>query len=188
MLGAVYRVTSPTGALFVAMSPHLVGYLQVMLDAMGWHYRNTIVWHYTFGPAQQHKWTPSHTPILYYTKHPKRFTFNADAIRVPSARMEKYKDKRASPKGKVPDDVWTISRLCGTFLERTGHVCQQPLELVEQGIKACSNEGDLVCDPFAGSGTTLEAAVRLRRRAIGCEVSQATAALARQRMAERVAS
>ncbi len=126
------------------------------------------------------------------------FTFNRLAVAVPSARQTTYKDKRANATGKMPDDTWYLrpqlamedngtdgqnlfeadgdtwylSRLCGTFKERLGwHPCQLPEALLERVIKLASNPGDLVFDPFAGSGTTLSVAARLGRRWLGCELS-----------------
>ena len=130
------------------------------------------------------------------TKTP--FTFNYDAVSVKSARQTTYNDARANPKGKMPDDtwylrpaealqdkdamghtlfdtdgdVWNPSRLCGTFREREQwHPCQLPEALLERIVKCSSNPGDLVFDPFSGSGTTLAVANRLERRWLGTELS-----------------
>jgi site-specific DNA-methyltransferase (adenine-specific) len=135
------------------------------------------------------KFSRSHAHILYYVYDPKQYTFNADAIRVPSARLTTYADRRANPLGKVPDDtwilrpqettqhfhpeqdVWYFPRVCGTFQERLGHPCQMPEAILERIIKVATNPGDLVVDPFAGSGTTLAVAKRLGRNYWGCELS-----------------
>ncbi|NLH39806.1 MAG: site-specific DNA-methyltransferase [Elusimicrobia bacterium] len=94
-------------------------------------------------------------------------------IRVPSARQLIYKDKRANPLGKIPDDVWQFSRVCGTFKERIGkHPCQMPEDLLELIIKTSSNQGDLVLDPFGGTGTTSVVAKRLKRNFITMEISK----------------
>ena len=70
-------------------------------------------------------------------------------------------------------ETWFFSRVAGTFQERTGfHGCQMPEQLLGRIIKACSNEGDFVLDPFAGSGTTLAAAKKLGRRFVGFELSK----------------
>jgi site-specific DNA-methyltransferase (adenine-specific) len=135
------------------------------------------------------------------TKHAERFTFNADAVRVPSARQLKYHDQRANKTGKVPDDVWVLlpneqapdhfrpdtdvwlqSRVCGTFKERAGHVTQLPLALVERIVQVASSLGDLLLDPFAGTGTLLVAARKLGRRSIGIEQAAQTLELAKRRL------
>src|SRR5947209_13414337 len=151
--------------------------------------RNWIVWHYTFGMSCTRKFNRSHAHILYYVADPKRFTFNADGIRVASARQTIYADRRANPSGKLPDDTWVlrpqeeerafrpetdtwyVPRVCGTFKERTGHPCQMPEPVLERIVRASSNPGDLVLDPFAGSGTTLAVAKRLDCRFLGVELS-----------------
>jgi site-specific DNA-methyltransferase (adenine-specific) len=177
--------------------------------------RNWIIWHYTFGQNCKLKFNRSHAHLFYCVgssalgkwkvKEPP-FTFNRQAIAVPSARQTTYGDKRANPTGKLPDDTWYLrpqqveqegiarflgpdedtwylSRLCGTFKERVGwHPCQLPEALLERIIKVSSNEGDLVFDPFVGSGTTLAVAARLGRSWLGCELSDDYATKATQRI------
>jgi site-specific DNA-methyltransferase (adenine-specific) len=196
-----HRVLKPTGSLFLFMGAWLQAESLLLLKRLGFNFRNTIPWYNTFGQAQKRKFTPSWTAIHYVTMHPREFTFNADAIRVPSARQLLYNDRRANPKGKVPDDVWVLlperqapecfrpdsdlwlqSRVCGTFKERVGHVTQLPLPLVERIVKVASNPGDVVLDPFAGTGTVLVAARKLGRQSIGIELSDETARIAQGRL------
>ena len=143
----------------------------------------------------------SHAHLFYFVKDPKSFTFNDGSIRVPSARQLVYLDSRADPKGRVPDDTWILRpqdvpdgfapegdtwyfpRVCGTFKERAGwHGCQMPEQLLGRIVRACSNEGEVVLDPFAGSGTTLVVAKKLGRRPIGFELSPDYAAQAQARL------
>jgi site-specific DNA-methyltransferase (adenine-specific) len=165
--------------------------------------RNWIVWHYTFGVNCKRKFNRSHAHILYFVKDDSNFTFNADAIRVPSARQTTYADRRANPVGKLPDDTWIlrpqederyfqdsddtwhVPRVCGTFKERGEHPCQMPQALLERIIRVASNVGDLVLDPFAGSGTTLAAAKKWGRDYLGIELSPNYAEKVRDRL-ERV--
>src|ERR671914_507472 len=148
------------------------------------------------------KFAKSHTHILYFTKHVKEFTFNADAVRVASARQTTYADRRANPKGKLPDDTcylrpqetpeplfdpgcdtWYVSRVCGTFKEREGwHGCQMPIGVLNRIILASSNPGDVVLDPFNGSGTTVVAAALLGRKYVGIDQSEEYVAYARKRL------
>ncbi|HWG45715.1 MAG TPA: site-specific DNA-methyltransferase [Gemmataceae bacterium] len=201
-LAAVRRVLKPDGSFYVAIGDEYVAELKVRLDALGFVMRNWIVWHYTFGVNCKLKFNRSHAHILYYVMDPKRFTFNAAAVRVPSARQTTYADRRANPVGKLPDDTWVlrpqeddrcfaadsdtwyVARVCGTFKERTGHPCQMPEAVLERIIRVSSNPGDVVLDPFAGSGTTLAAAKRLGRRYLGIELSEDYAERVRQRLAE----
>jgi site-specific DNA-methyltransferase (adenine-specific) len=204
-LAAVKRVLKPTGSFYVAIGDEYVAELKVRLDALGLTLRNWIVWHYTFGVNCKLKFNRSHAHILYYVVNPKQFTFNADAVRVPSARQTTYADRRANPAGKLPDDTWVlrpqedgrlfppdgdtwyVARVCGTFKERTGHPCQMPEAVLERIIRVSSNAGDLVLDPFAGSGTTLATAHRLDRRYLGVELSEAYADAIRRRLAAAAA-
>ena len=171
-----------------------------MLDKLGLTLRNWIVWHYTFGVNCTKKFNRSHAHIFYYVRDPKRYTFNAEEVRVPSARMTTYADRRANPVGKLPDDTWVlrpqeseshfrtdqdtwfVSRVCGTFKERLNHPCQMPEGVLERIIRVASNPGDLVIDPFAGSGTTLAVAKKLGRRFLGCELSDEYAEGVRKRL------
>ena len=147
--------------------------------------RNRITWHETFGVYCHNKFGRTSRPIYYATKSPKSFTFNKDAVTVPSARQEKYGDKRAAPGGKIMGDVWEISRVCGTFKERVkGVPTQLPGELVERIVGVSSNPGDVVLDPFAGSGTTLAIAKRMGRSGIGIELNPEYASISEARVLE----
>jgi DNA modification methylase len=201
-LTAVRRVLKPDGSFYVAIGDEYVAELKVRLDALGLTMRNWIVWHYTFGVNCKRKFNRSHAHILYYVMDPKHFTFNDSAVRVPSARQTTYADRRANPVGKLPDDTWVlrpqederfflpdsdtwhVPRVCGTFKERTLHPCQMPEAVLERIVRVSSHPGDLVLDPFAGSGTTLAAAKRLGRRYLGVELSPEYAESVRARLAE----
>ncbi|MCX7700902.1 MAG: site-specific DNA-methyltransferase, partial [Gemmataceae bacterium] len=185
---------------WLAIGDEYVAEHKVRLDALGLTMRNWVIWHYTFGVHCEKKFTRSHAHLLYYVADAKRFTFNADAVRVPSARQMVYADRRANPKGRVPDDTWVlrpqedarffrpdgdtwyVPRVCGTFKERTGHPCQMPEAVLDRIIRVTTNPGDVVLDPFAGSGTTLVVAKRLGRRFLGIELSENYAEEVRQRL------
>lgn len=218
-LRACCRLMAPTASLYVAIGARYQAEVKRLCHGAGLHWRNTIVWHYTFGPNQRSNWVPSWVAIHYFTKHPKVWTWNQEEIKVPSARQLKYNDRRASPNGKTPDNVWVLlpdeyrksqveeqptngsqpcsptpcifpsesncwleSRICGTFKERTGHPCQMPLPILERIVRASSSPGDLVLDPFLGSGTTGAAALKLGRRFWGIELSREYLILAAERM------
>jgi len=227
----VVRVLKPNGTFWLAIGDEYAAELKVMLQKdHGLTCRSWVVWYYTFGVNCTNKFSRSHAHLFYMVKDPKAFTFNADAIRVPSARQLVYADRRANPKGRLPDDTWIIEsresrvqspepdkgvplstldsrpswvlrpqdlpegfrpdedtwyfpRVCGTFAERAGwHGCQMPERLLGRIIEACSNKGDLVLDPFAGSGTTLAVAKKLRRRFLGFELSAEYARLVKKRL------
>jgi site-specific DNA-methyltransferase (adenine-specific) len=205
---AVHRALKPTGSFYLAIGDNDVADLCcIARRRIGFNLRNWIVWHYTFGQQTKLKFAKSHTHILYFTKDRKEFTFNADEVRVASARQTTYADVRANPKGKLPDDTWylrpqeagddffnpaldtwSVSRVCGTFNERAGwHGCQMPLEVLNRIIAASSNPGDIVLDPFNGSGTTVVSAALLGRKYVGIDQSPAYVAFARKRLEETLA-
>ncbi|MBI4688767.1 MAG: site-specific DNA-methyltransferase [Nitrospirae bacterium] len=168
-----YRLLKENGSLYIAIGDEFAAEINIILKRTGFYFRNWILWYYTFGQNQRKKFNRSHTHILYFTKDKEKFKFNSEAIRIPSARQLVYKDKRANPKGKVPDDVWEFPRVCGTFKERIGeHPCQMPESLLERIIKVSSDVGDVALDPFGGTGTTAAVAKRLKRSYITIEISE----------------
>ena len=184
-MAACYRVLKATGSFWVAIGDDYAAEVRIIARKLDLHLRNWVIWHYTFGQNTKRKFARSHTHLFYWVKDPKKFTFNDMAVRIPSARQTTYADKRANPKGKLPDDVWSFSRLCGTFNERVGwHPCQMPERVLERIIKVSSNTGDLVIDPFSGSGTTCVVAARLGRRYLGIDISQEYVKYSRKRIAE----
>jgi DNA modification methylase len=208
-MSAVHRALKPTGSFYLAIGDEFAAELCVEAKKIGFHLRNWIIWHYTFGQQPKNKFARSHTHILYFTKDKKGFTFNADAVRVASARQTTYKDARANPKGKLPDDTWflrpqeaaehgyfeaghatwNVSRVCGTFKEREGwHGCQMPIGVLNRIILASSNPGDVVLDPFNGSGTTVVAAALLGRDYVGIDQSEEYVGYARKRLEHALAA
>jgi len=187
-MGACHQALTSTGSFWVAIGDEYAAEVRLIARRLGLHLRNWVIWHYTFGQNTRKKFARSHTHLFYWTKDPKAFTFNDQAVRIPSARQTTYADKRAHPKGKLPDDVWSFSRVCGTFNERARwHPCQMPERLLERIVLACSNPGDLVLDPFSGSGTTCVVAARLGRRYTGIDISEEYVRRARRRIAQTLA-
>jgi DNA modification methylase len=202
-LSACNRVLKPTGSAYVAIGDEMAAEVCIAMKKLGWVQRNWCIWAYGFGQHSKHKFGRSHTHILYFTKSSTEWVWNGDDILVPSLRATKYGDKRAKDGGRVPPDifeesytesdmvpldVWRVSRLCGTFKERVKrqdgsvHPCQMPLSILERIIKASSNRGDLVLDPFCGTGTTAVAAQTLGRRYLTMDVSEEYVEVAKGRL------
>lgn len=181
------RALKPTGSMFVAIGDEYAASVKLALDRSGLHFRNWIIWHYTFGVYCKTKFGRDHAHVLYYCKDRNDRTFNGDRILIPSARQTHYGDKRASVEGRVPGDVWNYPRVCGTFKERNdfGHQCQMPEALLERVIKVASNKKEVVLDPFGGTGTTAAVAAKLKRRFITVELSPAYCAGAFRRLKKR---
>jgi len=202
-IAQVVRALKADGTFWLAIGDEYAAELKVAMQrAHRLVCRSWVIWYYTFGVNCKSKFTRSHAHLFQMVKDPKRFTFNADSIRVPSARQLVYADARANPKGRLPDDTWILrpqdvpdgfrpdqdtwyfSRVAGTFRERAGwHGCQMPEQLLGRIIRASSNEGETVLDPFGGSGTTLAVAKKLGRRFVGFELSPEYAANITERLA-----
>ncbi len=200
----VIRVLKDDGSFWLAIGDEYAAEMKVLMQrTLGMTCRSWVIWYYTFGVNCQKKFNRSHAHLFQMVKDPDNFTFNADAIRVPSARQLVYGDKRANPRGRLPDDTWILRpqdlpegfqpdddtwyfpRVAGTFKERSGfHGCQMPEQLLGRIIRISSNEGELVLDPFAGSGTTLAAACKLRRKYLGYEISTDYVKAIRQRLGD----
>ncbi len=198
----VSRVLKPTGAFWLAIGDEYAAELKVLFHReLGFSLRSWVVWYYTFGVHCSKKFARSHAHLFYFVKDPKQFTFNDKDIRVPSARQLIYFDARANPEGRVPDDTWIlrpqdvpdgfqaesdtwyVPRVCGTFKERAGwHGCQMPEQVLGRIIRACSNPGEVVLDPFSGSGTTVVVAKKLGRQPLGFELSTDYAQAVRERL------
>lgn len=170
---ACYRILKPNGSFYIAIGDDYAADVKLIADQLKLEMRNWIIWHYTFGQQTKNKFARSHTHILYFVKDKNDFIFNADRIRVISDRQKVYRDKRANPAGKMPDDVWNeYPRVCGTFKERMNFPCQMPESLLARIIHVSSNEGNWVLDPFSGSGTTAVVAHKLKRIYTGIEISE----------------
>ena len=170
---ACKRVLRPAGSFYIAIGDDYAANVKVIADEIGLVMRNWIIWHYTFGQQTKNKFARAHTHIFYFVDDEKNFTFNDDVVRIISDRQKIYSDRRANPAGKMPDDVWDeYPRICGTFDERTNFPCQMPESLLARIIRASSNKGDWVLDPFCGSGTTVIVASKLKRKYTGIELSR----------------
>jgi site-specific DNA-methyltransferase (adenine-specific) len=201
-IAEVHRVLKPSGTFWLAIGDEFAAELKVLAHReLGFSLRSWVIWYYTFGVHCKKKFARSHAHLFHFVKDPKSFTFNDEAVRVPSARQLVYLDSRADPKGRLPDDTWILRpqdvpdgftpegdtwyfpRVCGTFKERAGwHGCQMPEQLLGRIIRACSNPGETVLDPFGGSGTTLAVAKKLRRHFLGFELSPEYAAQIQSRL------
>ena len=165
-------ILTKKGSIYVAINDEYAAEYVMIMKKLGLFMRNWIIWHYSFGQATTKKFSRCHTHILYFCKDKNEFIFNKDAIRVFSVR-QKMGDKRAHPKGKIPEDVWKVSRVAGTFKERIKEIPNQmPIKILERIVKTSSEKKSIIMDPFSGSGTTLLAAKKLGREYVGIEKSK----------------
>lgn len=199
----VHRVLADDGAFWLAIGDEYAAELKVLSQKIGFECRSWVIWYYTFGVHCKYKFTRSHAHLFHFVKDGKHFKFNADdpSVRVPSARQLVYNDRRANSKGRMPDDTWILRpqdlpygftadediwyfpRVAGTFKERAGfHGCQMPEQLLGRIIRACSDKGDKVLDPFSGSATTVAVAKKLGREFISFEMSEEYVSLGTERL------
>ncbi len=183
------RVLREDGSIYLHCDPTASHYLKELMDAVFGkrQFRNEIAWCYT-GPSNTRRWFPrKHDVILFYGKSDAS-PFYRDAVRVPykeasftmggsgslatKNRTGDYRTGReeALRRGKVVEDYWTDVPSLSVTTERIGYPTQKPLALYERIIKASSNEGDVVLDPFCGCATTPVAAERLGRQWVGMDI------------------
>ena len=173
-VGAAASVLDPHGSMWIFVPDEWVSEIDVLAKReFKLHKRQHVIWAFTFGQRCSNKFSRSHCHLLHLTKTKTKFTFNADSLKVPSARELIYGDKRAMKGGKLPDDTWMLlesqlkphmgkdkdtwleSRICGTFKERKKHSPNQiPVQIMERIVLACSDKGDRVLDPFAGTAAS----------------------------------
>ena len=147
-----------------------------LIRAHGLKLRNRIVWHFEHGLHCSKRLSGRYETVLWFTRG-DAYTFNLDAIRVPSKYPQKkhFKGPRIGelsghPLGKNPGDVWVIPNVKSNHVEKTIHPCQFPVELVERLVLALTEPGDSVLDPYLGVGSSVVAAIKHGRRGYGCDV------------------
>lgn len=198
----LWRVLNDTGSLYLHCDWHAASYLKVMLDEVcgSSHFQNDVIWHYRGGGVSKKRFGRRHDIIFFYTKGDD-WTFNVDEIRTAYSQESldrlKYKARsfrkttsgekiydnyEANTLGKHPDDVLDIQPTMPSSKERLGYPTQKPERLLEVFIKASSNPGDIVLDPFAGCGTALSVAHRLNRKWVGIDISPTACNLIFQRL------
>lgn len=182
------RVLKPDGTLYIC------GFSEILADlrlpaARFFKGCRWLVWHYKNKANLGDDWGRSHESILHFRKS-REFTFNVDDVRIPygehtlkypahpQAETSQYgkaanKDRiwHPHPRGAKPKDVIEIPTTCNGMHEKTPHPTQKPEELLRKIVLASSKPGDLVIDPFLGSGTTAVVAEQLKRRWKGCDLS-----------------
>jgi site-specific DNA-methyltransferase (adenine-specific) len=198
----MHRILKDTGSLYLHCDPTASHYLKLLLDEIFGknNFRNEIVWGYTGpGSPNMRQFNRKHDIIFWYAKG-SAWTFNKDAVRLP------YKDPNQSlrkafdatgegwtkedlqelrKRGKIPETWWTdIAIVARSKYERTGYPTQKPLALLQRIIKASSNEGDIVLDPFCGCATTCVAAQQLGRKWIGIDIAKQSASILIERLSD----
>ncbi|MBF0536954.1 MAG: adenine-specific DNA-methyltransferase [Nitrospirae bacterium] len=178
-LGLCISKLKSNGSLYVMTSTQFMPYFDIYLRER-LTILSRIVWYYDSSGVQAKKHFGSmYEPILYCVKDKNYYTFNAEEILVEAktGAQRKLIDYRKYPpqvynSKKVPGNVWEFPRVRYRMGEYENHPTQKPVELLERIIKASSNRGDLVLDPFSGSYTTSFVAKELGRNSIGIEIEE----------------
>ena len=173
----MHRILRPDGSLYLHIDHTAHAYVKCLMDAVfGWqNFRNEIVWFYKTGGLSKRWFGRKHDTILFYSKSGS-YIYNPQkeksylSHKYGFSNIKIHEDKQGYYRMVGMRDVWDIAALRGNQPEATGYPTQKPLALYERIIKASSNEGDWVLDPFCGCATTPIAAERLKRRWIGMDI------------------
>lgn len=201
---AAFDVLKPDGSIYVFNTPYNCARILPYMCDLGLTFQNWITWDKRDGMSgAKRKFVPKQESILFFTKGTDH-TFNYDDIRVPydttedDSRFKSFQNigilkngKRyfPHPDGKLCTDVWHVvserhkNKVNGKTVSM-GHATPKPLEMIERIIKASSNEGDLVVDPFSGTGTTAVAAKKLNRKFVCADINEEYNKIAEQRLKE----
>lgn len=173
------RVLKEAGSIYVFMGVRFISKMYTILEeSFNFQFNSWITWHYTQGMGRKNGFSPRHEDILYFNKS-KVFTFNLDAVRVP----QKYYRSVNNMAGANPGDVWQFSHVHYCSAEREDHPTQKPEALLQRIILASSNPGEIILDPFVGSGTTCKVADVLDRKWIGIDINPDYIAMSQKRIA-----
>lgn len=197
----LHRILKPTGTIFLHCDRHASHYIKVMMDTIFGpdNFLDEIIWQYHTSSGAPKKWLHrNHDTIFRYAaRNASLVTWNHPRVPWPESTLKKLQrdehgniyryrsdtNKRyyINPEGKLDDDVWDIT-FTGRSNERVGYPTQKPIELLNKIVQSSSNRGDVVLDPFIGSGTTLVAAKELERKWIGIDSSFDAVQLAKKRV------
>lgn len=163
-----HRLLADTGTLYVHLDYREAHYAKVALDALFGRdsFLNEIIWAYDYGAKSTRRWPTKHDTILVYVKNPATYHFDSTAVDREPYMAPGLVTPEKVERGKLPTDVWWHTIVSPTGNEKTGYATQKPLGILRRIIQASSAEGELVLDPFAGSGTTGAAALELGRRVV----------------------
>ena len=187
------RLLKPTGSIYLHCDPTASHYLKLMMDSIfsgGGQMQNEIVWCYGSGGASKKRFSRKHDTVFFYTLG-REYLFNVDSVREPYSSPHKSMTpkvvgskvyQKMHPLGRIPFDWWQIPILTNSDKQRTGYPTQKPLALLQRIIKASSNQGDIILDPFCGCATTCVAAEVESRQWIGIDVSDLAFQLVKTRL------
>jgi site-specific DNA-methyltransferase (adenine-specific) len=173
-LAACQRVLKPSGTIWVSGTQHVVFSIGFALQSLGFHLLNTVTW-----------FKPNASPNLacrFFTHSTELIVWAAPQKRAPLLHTFNYQDMKTENGGKQMRDLWSLGTPKPSERANGHHPTQKPLALLDRIVRASSSPGDLVLDPFNGSGTTGVAALVAGRRYLGIDINRAYLALTRRRV------
>lgn len=192
------ELLSDKGSIYVHVDWHAGAYVKAIFDDIWGRglLRNEIIWCYRQGGRSENNFSQKHDCLFWFSNSNVNWTFNADSVRIPYEGSGGYQTSgkgvmingkvyKPNELGKIPEDWWDIPAIPPMSKERVGYATQKPEALLERIIKASSNEGDLVCDFFGGSGTTAAVAERLGRRWITTDIGKPAILVMRKRFIDQ---
>ena len=198
----IRRVLKPSGSVYLHCDPTAEAYLRILCDAVFGKagFLNAITWSYRRWPNKTRRYQRMHDTLLFYSCTPGEHTFNVDheppaesTMRVWRGQKQKLapgataKTVDGTPSAGLPQrDVFNIGFVAPRAKERTGYPTQKPLALLDRIIKASSNPGDVVLDPFCGCATACVSAESLHRKWIGIDLSPVAATLVESRLRDQL--
>lgn len=182
----MHRILKNTGSFYLHCDYRVSHYVKVALDKIfGYNnFRNEIVWCYNGGGIPKNDYPRKHDVILRYTKSDK-YIFNIEYRKYNEGLKKHQNGTKLRDEGTPITDWWIDIKAITGFVkknERLGYPTQKPEELLERIIKVSSNEGDVVLDPFCGSGTTIVVAKKLGRHFVGIDLNPTAIRLTAERI------
>ena len=184
-MNQIFDVTGDTGTFWLNL-----GYFELqnigkavpipylLWDKTAFYLMQEIVWYYKAGVSAKKYFSPRNEKYLWYVKDPNRHTFNLDPVRDPDVKYPNQRKNgrlKCNPLGKNPTNVWEIPKVTSgrdrSSKERANHPAQFPLAVLDRIVKSCSNAGDLIFDPFIGSGSMAVAGIMNGRQVVGCDTN-----------------
>ena len=193
----LHRVLKDTGSIYLHCDQHASHYLKLVMDSIFGNnqFQNEIIWAYRTGGVSPYRFARKHDTIFFYSKTDK-YTFNecreksyiglgkpgVTTYGHSGQEYEIFKDHGGTYRNVIMRDVWQMDATGTLSHERLGYPTQKPIGLLKRIIVASSNEGDLVLDPFMGSGTTMAAAQACNRDWIGIDINEQALKIAESRL------
>lgn len=192
-LAEAYRVLKKTGSIYVCCDWSYSGKIQELMEAAGFKVLNRITWKRDKGRGAQKNWKNNMEDIWFAVKDEKEYYFNVESVKIKKKVIAPYRDSKGKPKDWVEEDgdryrytyppnIWIdITVPFWSMAENTPHPTQKPEKLVDRCLRPVLQPGDLVVDPFLGSGTTAIIADRIGAECIGIELDPDYVCLAMKR-------